>query len=103
MFCRCHTSRELVGLLVIAIGTEYQARQSTALTGALAQLDEVNFGLERTVEERTQELVQANEELEAFVYSVSHDLKAPLRAIDGYSGMLEKASAHRHRRTHAGS
>jgi signal transduction histidine kinase len=54
------------------------------------RLREVNAGLERRVTERTAGLAEANRELDAFAHTVSHDLRAPIRAMRGYAAALEE-------------
>ncbi len=78
---------------------------------ANVQIRQLNTELERRVAERTRQLEAANHELESFSYSVSHDLRAPLRSIDGfsralledYSGKLDETGTDYLQRVRSGS
>lgn len=68
-------------------------RDVTKRKRAEAEIHALNAQLEGKVVQRTAALESANQELEAFSYSVAHDLRAPLRSIDGFTHLLEKTIA----------
>jgi PAS domain S-box-containing protein len=84
---RCRSDFDPGGMPLRSMGT---VQDVTDQILAEAEIRKLNAELEQRVRERTAKLEAANKELEAFTYSVAHDLRAPLRGIDGYSRLLLK-------------
>ncbi|RFC69632.1 histidine kinase [Mesorhizobium denitrificans] len=83
----------LIIVSVVAGAIWIFARYTRELNAAQVEIEELNEGLEERIKERTVELGRANEEIQRFAYIVTHDLRAPLVNIMGFTSELEASIA----------
>lgn len=76
-------------ILVLGGAIAIVAQHVRELRRARAEVEDLNAGLEERVDERTEDLIQANREIQRYAYIVSHDLRAPLVNIMGFTSELE--------------